>query len=472
MNSSNLKKVQLGLAQYLAASVCRIYPSSISLGMGTFPYGCFYDFATLNPDSQQLASLDAITHHMIEKEIAVRREMIAKNAAGLFRAERKNHLAKRAELLGNTLVYVFQLHSFFYFLEEDFSLDFSQLHFTVKECVPRGFFSKRKVPVFRVIAYTGISKKNLQELLQVQSTSYTTKLHHEIGEKMDLFHFQYDQNIERVVWTQRGAWTFFRLQQFFRWYQTRNNIVVADPYPIHKTASAYLSQLQRLPICFAQMYLNHNDVSIYVSPFPNLYSLPLEMKDCSYEFCSHRSLQKRLNATHHLIESFYKFLQLPYFTKKIRGNTYYFYKSIFGGSLVVGYTSVSQLDENISIIESSVIYSIERIIGILLESGSFPIWLHPRQVYISYELSELPKVKKILLQKNITYQMEQIKKKNIQKKIKAKELNALYSIFFFKNGEILIRGQKNEEQRITFSELDTLLLELEKKNCPEKLIIG
>lgn len=157
MNSSNLKKVQLALAQYLAASVCRLYPSSTSLGMGTFPYGCFYDFATLNPDSQQLASLDVTTHHMIAKERAVRREMIAKNAAGLFRAERKNHLAKKAELLGNKLIYVFQLHSFFYFLEEDFSLDLSKLHFTVKEFVPRG--TLRELPIFRVIAYTEVSKK-------------------------------------------------------------------------------------------------------------------------------------------------------------------------------------------------------------------------------------------------------------------------------------------------------------------------
>lgn len=471
MNSSNLKKVQLALAQYVAASVCRLYPSSISLGIGTFPYGCFYDFATLNPDSQQLASLDAITHQMIAKETAVRGEMIAKNAAELFRSERKNHLAKKAELLGNTLIYVFQLHSFFYFLQEDFSLDFSKLHFTVKECVPRGIFSKREIPVFRVIAYTEASKKSLEEMLQTQSISYT-KFHHRIGEKMDLFHFQFDQNIERIVWTQSGAWAFFRLQEFFRWYQRRNNIVLADPYPIHKTASSYLRQLEGLPSCFAQMYLNRNDTTIYISPFPNLYSLPLEMKDCNYEFCSHRSLQKRLNATHHLMESLYKFLQVPYFTKKIRGNTYYFYKSILGSSLLVGYTSVCQLDKNISIIEGSMIYSIERIIGILLENEGLPIWLHPRQVYILYELSELPKVKKVLLEKNITYNIEQIKKKNIQKKIKAKELNALYSIFFLKNGEILIKGQKNEEQKITFSELDTLLLELEKKNCPEKLIIG
>ena len=143
-----------------------------------------------------------------------------------------------------------------------------------------------------------------------------------------------------------------------------------------------------------------------------------------------------------------------------------------GDPLIIGYTSVSQLDKNISIIECSIIYSIERIIGILLENEGLPIWLHPRQVNILYELSELPKVKKILLHKNITYQIEQIKKKTMQKKIKAKEPDALYSIIFLRNGEILIRGQKKEDQRVTFSELDTLLLELEKKNCPEKLIIG
>lgn len=347
----------------------------------------------------------------------------------------------------------------------------SKLHFIVKEFIPRGTFSKRELPVFRVIAYTEESKKSLQALLQTQSTSYS-KLHHRIGEKMDLFHFQYDQNVERIVWTQRGAWIFFRLQQFFRQYQTMNHIVLADPYPIQKTASSYLSQLQRLPICFAQMYLNHNDAITYISPFPNLYSLPLEMKDCSYEFCSHRSLQKRLKAMHHLMESLYNFLEFPYFTKKIRDSTYYFYKSILGDPLIIGYTSVSQLDKNISIIECSIIYSIERIIGILLENEGLPIWLHPRQVNILYELSELPKVKKILLHKNITYQIEQIKKKTMQKKIKAKEPDALYSIIFLRNGEILIRGQKKEDQRVTFSELDTLLLELEKKNCPEKLIIG
>lgn len=308
-------------------------------------------------------------------------------------------------------------------------------------------------------------------MLQIQNTPYT-KLHHRIGEKMDLFHFQYDQNVESIVWTQRGAWVFFRLQQFFRQYQRMNHIVLADPYPMQKRAGSYLSQLQRLPICFAQMYLNYNDKITYISPFPNLYSLPLEMKDCNYEFCSHRSLQKCLDTAHHLIESFYKFLQLPYFTKKIRGNTYYFYTSILGSPLIIGYTSVSQLNKNISMIECSVIYSVERIIGILLENGELPIWLHPKQIYILYELSELPKVKKILLHKNITYHIEQIKKKTMQKKIKAKEVNALYSIIFLKNGEILIGESKNEEQRITFSELDTLLLELEKKNCPEKLIIG
>lgn len=471
MSPSSLKKVQLALAQYLAASISRLYPASISLGIGTFPYGCFYDFAALNAQSQQLASLDVITHHMISNETAVRREMMAKNAASLFRAERKNHLAKKAELLGNKLIYVFQLHSFFCFLEEDFCLDLSKLHFTVKECIPRGTFSKREIPVFRIIAYTEGAKKNLQEFLESQNTSYT-KLHCQIGEKMDLFHFRYEQNIENLVWTPQGSWIFFRLQQFFRYYQRMHHIILSDPYPIKKTANSYLSQLQRLPICFAHMYLSYNDTITYFSPFPNLYSLPLEMKDCSYEFCSHQSLQKRLEATHHLMENFYKFLQLPYFTKNIRSSTYYFYTSTLGSSLIIGYTSVSQLNKNISIIESSVIYSIERMMGILLENEDLPIWLHPRQVYIFYELSELPKIKKILVQKNITYHMEQIKKKNRQNKIKAKELNALYNIIFLKNGEIIISGQKNEARRVTFSELDTLLLELEKKNCPEKLIIG
>lgn len=471
MNSSNLKKIQLALAQYLAASVCRLYPSAISLGIGTFPYGCFYDFATLHPSSEQLASLDATIHEMIAKETAVRREMIAKNAAVLFRAERKNHLAKKAELLGNKLIYVFQLHSFFYFSEEDFSLDLSKLHFTVKEFVSRGTYSKKELPILRVIVYTELSKKNLQRFLQAQNTLYT-KLHHRVGEKTDLFHFQYNQNVEEIVWTQKGAWIFFRLQQFFRRYQTMNHRVLADPYPIRKTANYYLSRIQKLPICFAQMYLNHNDTINYISPFPNLYSLPLEMKECSYEFCSHQSVQKRLHVVHHLMESLYKFFQLPYFTKKNGDNTYYFYESILGSLLTIGHTSVSQLNKDISIIECSIIYSIERIIGVLLENGELPIWLHPRQLYILYELSELPKVKKILLNKNITYHIEPIKKKTMQTKIKGKELNALYSIIFLKNGEILIKGQKNEEQRVTFSELDTLLLELEKKNCPEKLIIG
>lgn len=473
MISSKIKKIQIGLAQYLAAAVCRIHPSAIPLEIGTFPYGCFCDFAIPNFSDGLASSLEEIIHPMIAKERALRREMIAKNAASLFRSEKKPHLAKEAESLGSRLVYVFQLHSFFYLSKEDFSLDFGGLYCSVKECISRGTFSKIELPIIRVIAYTAFSKKNLQDLLQNRRMLYG-KMHHTIGNEMDLFHFHYDQNRESIVWTERGVSLFFRMQQFWHRFLYMNGTTLIEPYPMRKESTAYFSRLQKLPVCFAHTYLDYNGGTTCTSPFPNLYSLSLEMKDCSYEFCSHRSLQKRLAIVHTWIEALYNLLNVPYFIKETSTGTQYFYNSILGESIKLGYIATSQLDKNISIIEYSLIHSIERIIGVLLEhfGEKLPFWLYPTQIYIAYELPQLPKIKKILFNTNIIYHLQQIQKKNTKKTTQEKDYKAFYSIFFLKNDEIRIRGQKNEEQKVSFSELDTLLRELEKKNCPENLIIG
>lgn len=473
MISSKLKKIQIGLAQYLAAAVYRIHPSAIPLEIGTFPYGCFCDVAIPKFSNELASSIEEIIHPMIAKERAIRREMIAKNAASLFRSEKKNHLAKEAESLGNSLIYVFQLHSFFYLSKEDFSLDFAGIYCSVKECISRGTFSKIELPIVRVIAYTAFSKKNLQDLLQSRRMLHS-KIHHTIGNKMDLFHFQYDQNRESIVWTERGALLFFRIQQFWHRFLYVNGTTLIEPYPMRKASAEYFSRLKKLPVAFAHTYLHCDGGTRSPSPFPNLYSLPIEMKDCSYEFCSHRSLEKRLGIVHNWIERLYNLLHIPYFSKQTTTGTQYFYNSILGQSIELGYISTSQLDKNISIIEYSLLHSIERIIGVLLEhfEEKLPFWLYPIQIYIAYELSQLPKIKKILFNTNITYHLEQIKKKSIKKIPQETDLKAFYSIFFLKNDEIRIKGQKNEEQKVTFSELDTLLRELEKKNCPEKLIIG
>lgn len=465
--------MQLGLAQYLAAAVYRIYPSAIPLEIDIFPYGCFCDFAIPKFADGLASSIEEIVHPMIAKERALRREMVAKNAASFFRSEKKSRLAKQAESFGSGLIYIFQLHSFFYVSKEDFSLDLRSLYFTVKECISRGTFSEKGLPIARVIAYTSFSKKNLYGLLQSRRKLHA-KMHHTIGNEMDLFHFHYDQNVESIIWTERGASLFFRLQQFWHRFLRINGTLLIEPYPIHKEINSYLGELQKLPVCFSHRYLDHNERTTYNSPFPNLYSLLLEMKDCSYEFCSHRSMQNHLDVVHKLIESLYGLLDIPYFTKQTKMGTQYFYDSILGEPIALGYISTSQLNKNISAIKYSLIHSIERIIGVLLEhfGENLPFWLHPTQVYIVYEPSELPKIKKILFNRNITYHLQRIKKKNIKTAIQKKDPKAFYSIFFLKNDEIRIRGEKKEEQKVTFSELDTLLRELEKKNCPEKLIIG
>ncbi|MGL4348478.1 MAG: hypothetical protein ACRCSV_03370 [Chlamydiales bacterium] len=472
MISSKIKRIQLGLAQYLAAAVYRIYTSAIPLKIGTFSYGCFYDFAIAKSSDGLPSSVEEILPAMIGKESALRREMVAKNAASLFRSEKKIHLAKEAERLGNRLIYVFQLHSFFYLSVEDFSLDLSRLYFAIKECIPRGNFSKKEIPIVRIIAYTAFSKQDLQNLLQRRRTT-CAKMHHTIGEKMDLFHFQYDENVERIVWKERGASIFFRLQQFWHRFLRIHDTLLIEPYAIRKENKSYLNQIQKLPVAFSHKYLDYNEnvISNCSSPFPNLYSLPLQMKDCSYEFCSYRSLQKRLVIKHKVIELFYDLLKIPYSRKQTKTNTQYFYDSILGKPIALGHISTSLLNKNIATIEYSLIHSIETIIGVLLEhfGENLPFWLHPVQVYIMYEPSQLPVIKKLLLNREITYHLQQIQKNTTNK---VKEQKAFYTIFFFKNEEIRIRGQRNEEQKVTFFELDTLLRELEKKNCPEKLIIG
>lgn len=472
MPSSKINKIQLGLAQYLAATVYRIHPSAIPLKIGVFPYGCFYDFGIANFSNELISSIKKILPTIIEKESALRREMMAKNAASLFRSEKKIHLAKEAESLGNKLVYVFQLHSFFYLSEQDFSLDFSSLYFTVKEYTVRGTFSKKEIPIVRVVAYTAFSKEELGNLLQ-RRRMICAKTHETIGEKLGLFHFEYDQNVERIVWKERGASLFFRFHQFWKRFLRINDTFLIEPYPVRKESNYYLNQLKELPVSFSHNYLDYNKkfISNYLSPFPNLYTLPFEMKDCSYEFCSNLSLEKRFLIKQKLIESFYDLLEIPYFKKKIRIDCQYFYDSMLGKPLALGHISATRLNTNITTVEYSLIHSIERIIGVLLEhfGENLPFWLHPVQINILYEPSQLPVVKKILFNKDVTYHLQKIKKKN---EIRAKVHKSFYTLFFFKNGEIRIKGQKKEEQKVTFFELDKLLQELEKKNCPEKLIIG
>lgn len=472
MLSSKINKIQLGLAQYLAATVYRIHPSAIPLKIGVFPQGCFYDFGIAKFSHELISSIEKVLHTIIEKESALRREMIAKNAASLFRAEKKIHLAKKAENLGNKLVYVFQLHSFFYLSEEDFSLDFSSLYFTVKEYTQRGSFSKEEIPIVRVVAYTASSQEELRNLLQRRRMICATT-HYTIGEKLGLFHFEYDENVEKVIWKERGASLFFRLQQFWKRFLYINDTFLVEPYPVQKESKYYINQLEELPISFSHNYLDYNQkiTSNYLSPFPNLYTLPFEMKDCSYEFCSHRSLQKRFLVKQNLIESFYDLLEIPYFKKKTRIGSQYFYDSIIGELLALGYVSATRLNKNISTLEYSLTHSMERIIGILLEhfGENLPFWLNPVQINILYEPSQLPIVKKILFNKDLTYYLQQLKKKN---EIPIKGHKSFYTLFFLKNGEIRIKGLKNGEQKVTFFELDKLLQELEKKNCPEKLIIG
>lgn len=472
MPFSKINKIQLGLAQYLAAAVYRIYPSAISLRIGVFPYGCFYDFGIAKFSEELTSSIEKILHTMVEKESAVRREMIAKNAVHLFRAENKNHLAKEAATLGNKLIYVFQLHSFFYLSEQDFSLDFSRLYFTVKEFRIRGSLSNKGTPIVRVITYTAFSKEEHRNLLR-RRREISARSHETIGQKLGIFRFECDQDLEKIVWMERGTFLFFRLQQFWKRFLRIYDGGLIQPYPVRKERKDYLDQLEELPTTFSHNYLEYNEKypSKYLSPFPNLYTLPFEMKDCSYEFCSTRSWEKRFRIKQNLIEACYHALGIPYFKKKIKDGYQYFYDSILGQSLSLGYVSITPLNKNLATIEYSLLHSIERILGILLEhfGQNLPFWLHPIQINIFYDPSQLSVIKKIVLNKNVTYHLQKIKKKN---EIPIQEDQGFYTFFFLKNGEIRIKGQKKAEQKISSFELDKLLQELEKKNCPEKLIIG
>ncbi len=473
-----------GAAKYLAAAASYIYPFILPLSGSSFDWGFYYDFLSPpNLNNIDPQCVDETLHRLIQVK-ARSLAMLSDNAVAFLKEKRAFVSMQKAQEHPGRIVYIFQLDSFFDLSLDEFSLELNDIAFKVTRCEDRGEIMKNKKRYrhLRIKAYCFNTKQTLQNFLKKNHT-YEKVSHETLGKSAELFSSYYSSGIKYFFWKSAGESLQHVIKEYWRKFvrYLGCNICLNLPaqYP-NSPSSDFWNQLYREGVLKPGLGTACLNTVRWFEP--NMHSnetllhLAVEQVDRIYLFFQNKEMKSTLISLQKMIEKFYSDLQLKGIevdneTSKYLQSIYFF--DAYGQKHRIGFFKVITKIHGISILELSLMHSVERIIAAMIESfaGKFSASFLPYHVCLLplVEDQKLFSLHKQLLTNDLRVEIDRTEDSLKEKIQKTQKMQVPYVLIYGKNEQkremILLQRGCGKKEEISMSEVAHKIHEEMYRNC-------